>query len=388
MNTGAEKELLDDNPARAVRKIAVLRALFLGDLLCATPAWRALRQRFPEAEITLIGLPWAAEFIARLPYIDRLLPFPGYPGIPEVEYCAERTAAFLAGARAYGYDLAIQMHGSGGISNAFVADLGARMSLGYRPGADDRLSLSLPYRDGEHEVVRWLRLIESLQIVDCKLDIASSQFAICNLQSAALDFPLDDEDFSQADELLYIRSSAPLVGLHPGSKLPSRRWPTRQFAALADALIERYGAQIVLTGGAAERYMTVAIRRAMHHPALDLAGETDLGTFAAIIARLDLLVTNDTGASHLAAASETPSVVLFGPSRPEEWGPLDRERHRPIDAWALAGYAGDPVGALQNLPVEPVLEACAMQLGVAERAVGAPFSLSLGSSAYDRKITR
>lgn len=118
-----------------IRKIAVLRALFLGDLLCATPALRALRERFPAAEITLIGLPWARELVDRLDTVDRLLIFPGYQGIPEAEYHPERTAAFLAAARAYGYDLAIQMHGDGGITNGFVAELGARHTLGYRPGA-------------------------------------------------------------------------------------------------------------------------------------------------------------------------------------------------------------------------------------------------------------
>src|SRR6267378_3988253 len=76
-----------------VRRIVVLRALHLGDLLCATPALRELQRRFPQAKITLIGLPWARDFTERLAYIDRLLPFPGYPGILETDYVACARAA-------------------------------------------------------------------------------------------------------------------------------------------------------------------------------------------------------------------------------------------------------------------------------------------------------
>ncbi len=100
----------------------------------------------------------------------------------------------------------------------------------------------------------------------------------------------------------------------------------------------------------------------MRHPAQDLAGQTSLGEFAAAIAQLDLLVTNDTGASHLAAATQTPSVVLFGPSRPIEWAPLDGNRHRAVDAQALAP-GGEPSTALAQLPVAPVFEACTAHFG-------------------------
>src|ERR687885_387573 len=92
------------NPRSPIRKIAIFRALYLGDLLCAVPALRSLRHRFPDVEITLIGLPWARDLVRRLPYIDRLAIFPGYPGIMEVPYDAGRTDAFLAEARSTGYD--------------------------------------------------------------------------------------------------------------------------------------------------------------------------------------------------------------------------------------------------------------------------------------------
>src|SRR3954451_11977568 len=93
-------------PTAYCKKIAVFRALYLGDLLLAIPALRALRAGFPGAEITLIGLPWAASFAQRFErYVDRFVEFPGYPGIDEVVVEPERSARFLAEQRAYGYDL-------------------------------------------------------------------------------------------------------------------------------------------------------------------------------------------------------------------------------------------------------------------------------------------
>lgn len=325
----------------AVQKIAVFRALFLGDLLCAVPAFRALRRCYPQAEITLIGLPWAAEFVERVPYIDRLVAFPGYDGIHEVAYQPGQSEAFLRSFQAAAYDLALQMHGDGHVSNGFVGALRARLSLGYRRGADDRLGFSLPYEQRQHEVLRWLRLVAVLGAPtdDRRIELLTTEV-----------------DERQASRLLADMSGGPLVALHVGAKDQARRWSPERFAAVGDALVERFGARIVLTGSGGEREITAAVQRAMRYPALDLAGATDLGTFAAVLRCMDLLLSNDTGASHVAAATGTHSVVLFGPSRPEQWAPLDCERHRVIDALALHGT--DPSTALQHLPVEPVLSAC------------------------------
>jgi len=94
----------DDN----VSRIAIFQALNLGDLLCATPALRAMRRHFPAAEIALIGRPWAREMVARLPALDRVIPFPGYPGITESPDNDDQTQTTWPP-----FDLAIQMHGSG-----------------------------------------------------------------------------------------------------------------------------------------------------------------------------------------------------------------------------------------------------------------------------------
>lgn len=326
-------------------RIAVFRALHLGDLLCATPALRSLRRRFMNAEITLIGLASAEDLVQRLPSLDRLEYFQGYPGIPEVAQETERRSAFLAEAQKGRYDLAIQMHGDGKLSNGFIAGLGAKVTVGYRRIGDARLTLSLPYVADEPEVLRWLRLVDLLG---------------AEVDDRRLEFPTVPEENRRAKELLTGAPphSGPLIGLHAGASTPLRRWPEERWTELADALVERWDARIVLTGTNIELELTSRIDRATQSPALNLAGQTDLGTFAALIGQLDLLITNDTGASHLAAAAGTPSVVIFATTQPYQWAPLDRGRHLVVDARTYDVPEASPVEALARLPVEPVLLAC------------------------------
>jgi ADP-heptose:LPS heptosyltransferase len=114
------------------RRIAVFRALALGDMLCAVPALRALRAHLPSARIILIGLPWAQSFVERYSaYVDELLPFPGFPGYPEQEAAIPAFLDFLRAAREKRFDLAIQLHGSGELTNRIVALLGAKRLAGF-----------------------------------------------------------------------------------------------------------------------------------------------------------------------------------------------------------------------------------------------------------------
>lgn len=283
----------------APRRIAVFRALRLGDLLCATPALRALRHHEPRAEITLVGLPWARGLAQRLASVDRFIEFPGWPGLPERPVANWRALpGFLATLRAQRFDLALQLHGRGRVANALVASFGAQRCAGFAspnapcpPGAAAHF-ITWPRRGSEVE--RLLALTEHLG---------------APRRGTALDFPLRDTDREAADRLC-----APLRGqrfalLHPGAPLPSRRWPAERFAAVADALA-REGLAIVLTGSAAEAGLTRAVAAAMHAPALDLAGRTTLWSLGALVEWAAQVVCNDTGISQVAAALGTPSVVI------------------------------------------------------------------------------
>lgn len=301
------------------RRVAVFRALQLGDLLCTVPALRALRRALPGAEITLIGLPWARVFVERFStYLDRFVAFPGWPGLPESVPDVAAIPAFLARMQAERYDLVLQMHGSGGITNPLVALFHGGRTAGYvEPGAfAPDPELFMPYPHGEHEVRTHLRLMEFLRIPSQGEEL---EFPVLPGDAAELAAALNDESLARS---MY-------ACLHPGARAASRRWPPERFAAVGDALAAR-GLQVVLTGSEDERTVTAAVARAMRAPALDLAGRTSLGALALLVRDGAVVVTNDTGMSHIAAAVHVPSVVLALAADPARWAPLDGRRHRVV----------------------------------------------------------
>jgi ADP-heptose:LPS heptosyltransferase len=297
------------------RRIAVFRALQLGDLLCVVPALRALRAAAPDAHITLIGLPWATSFVQRFgTYLDAHLTFPGMTGLPEQPAADGALPAFIEAAREQRFDLAIQLHGSGILTNPLIMQLDAAQLAGfYEAGhtCPDQERF-LPWKEQEHEVLRALRLMEFLGIDAC---------------GEALEFPLFDADYRA------LRDAGPLPPLgsyaciHPGARLASRRWLPQRFAQVADYLAAS-GLQVVLTGSTEEQALTCAVRQAMRQAVIDLTGKTEIGALAALIAGARIVVCNDTGISHIAAAVATPSVVICSGADPRRWAPLQHSRHR------------------------------------------------------------
>lgn len=184
----------------------------------------------------------------------------------------------------------------------------------------------LPYREDEPEPLVWLRVVKHLGYPS---------------QGETLSFPVQGEDRAALRALPGVEALTPgrYAVLHPGASVPERRWSPQKFAQVGRELRGR-GLQVVLTGTAGEAEATRAVREALG-PAdlLDLTGQTDLGTLAALLEGARLLVCGDTGVSHLGAATRTPSVVVFLASDPARWAPLDRERHRVVGDDAGAALA-------------------------------------------------
>jgi len=298
-----------------VRRIAVLRAGALGDLIFALPALDAVRAAYREAEIVLLGKPWLAEFLRERPApVDRVVPIPVTRGVGAPHDAVEDRAAldaFFAGMRGERFDVALQLHGGGRYSNPFVARLGARLTAGMRARDAGPLDWTMPYVYHQNER---MRLLEAVGLVGA---------APCTL---APSLAVTADDRAEAERVLPARAK-PLVVLQPGSTDPRRRWPYERFAALGDALVDS-GAIVAINGTVAETRLVHDVRRAMRCDAIDLAGKLSLRGLTGLMSRAALVVSNDTGPLFLAEAVGAATVGIYWLLNLAQDGPLFRTHHR------------------------------------------------------------
>lgn len=299
--------------------LLVLRALKLGDLLVAVPALHALRRAYPGHRLLYAAQGWLDDALGLVGGFE-LLPTHGL----------DVPLALAPGT----VDVAVNLHGRGPESQARLEALKANRIIAHSPGPGADPGAGPAWVDGIHERDRWARLLQWHGID------ADPQDFLLTAPSAPTPWP-----------------QATIV--HVGAAYGSRLWPGYRFAEVSVRL-RQAGHRVVFTGGPSERprALSVAARAGFGEDAV-LAGAQPLRDFAALVAQARLVVSADTGAAHLATAYRRPSVVLFGPAPPEEWGPppgphvaLTKAELRRGDAFARAA---DP--ALLGVSVQEVLDA-------------------------------
>jgi ADP-heptose:LPS heptosyltransferase len=312
----------------AVGVVLVLRALGLGDLLTGVPALRGLRRAYPDHRIVLATPPELTPLALASGAVDEVLP-------------ARGLAPLGAPARP---DVAVNLHGRGPESHRLLRGLRPGRLVAFRSTEADHAG-GPDWYAGEYEVARWCRLL------------------------AAHGIPADPGDLALPPP----QAGRPgRVVVHPGAAHPRRRWPAERFAAVARELADA-GEDVVVTGSAAEEPLARGVAAAAGlPPGAVLAGRTDAGQLAGIVAAARLVVCGDTGVAHLATAYGTPSVVLFGPAPPAEWGPPPgRPAH--VALWR-PDAAGRDTGDGTTTAVDPALRSIGVAdvLGAAVELLGRP----------------
>ncbi|MGI5211618.1 glycosyltransferase family 9 protein [Plantactinospora sp. CA-290183] len=316
---GKVRDLVDD-----VERIAVLRANALGDFIFVLPALDALRASYPHAELVLIGAPWHERLLRDRPGpVDRVLVVPPAPGIraggaDEPAFSTDSLDRFLADARRERFDIALQMHGGGRNSNPFVAALGARLTAGLRSPDAPPLDRWLRYVYYQPEIVRYLEV--------AALVGASPTTVVPRLVAT-------DADLAEARAVLG-PPDRPRVALHPGASDPRRRWPAERFAEVA-ARLAADGYEVLVTGTPEERDLADRVVEAARAPVRSLVGELSLGGLIGCYRDCAVVVSNDTGPVHVAAALDTPTVGIFWVGNLINCAVPLRGRHRPIGSWTI-----------------------------------------------------
>lgn len=305
---------LEPTPGR----VLLFRLERIGDLLMTLGAIDAVRARLREAELRLVVGSWNAPLAHCMPAIDAVETF-DVPWLSRERPGSTLRAAAVQSAdwRRRGFDLAINFEPDIR-SNALVAASGARRRIGYASGGGGGfLTDALDYDRTIHSAANAQRLVDQA--------VSAERYPPAAEPSNRIRLLIPRAARETADRLLAAYSgNGPLVGINPGAGRLVKEWPPERFAAVAAALAADDNATIVLLGAECDRRQAEGVRQALplDTALIDLVGQAPLVDLAAVLSRLSVLITGDTGPAHLAAAVDTPVVTIFGPTDPNRYRPL------------------------------------------------------------------
>jgi len=329
----------DAGGAAPAQRILVVQPSWVGDAVMATPTLRAIREFYPTAEISYLMKRYVKPVYTGMPWANRLITY--RTGRTKAKAGKGQFFDLAARLRAGRFDLAILL------PNSFKSALICKMAriprvVGYeRDGRSflltDRL---LPQKDrGKYvptPIVRYyLGLARYLGSThdDTRLQLfvtdRERQQAADLFQRAGLDPALERPG---------TRGAGPLVLLNPGANYGEAKcWLPEHFAAVADRMVDELGATVLISGAPKERPILDAVQRNMKHAPVDLAAKgITLGALKEIVRRCDLMITNDTGPRHIAAAFDVPVVTVFGPTHPE-WTEIWFGKERKVAVQVFCG---------------------------------------------------
>jgi heptosyltransferase II len=340
------------DPSTRFQKILVVRQHNqLGDMLCVIPLLRQLKATYPGVWISLVASPVNAGVMVNNTYLDEVILYDKTRYLMQGRLHLLEFRRFVEELRDRRFDLAIV---PGTVSTSFTSDL-----LAYLSGAPVRVGVrSLEGRENAagflFNVARDLdwsgdpRRHQTLRNADIMGGMISPP------EDLHCELTLTAEELERGRQWISARSSgtAKRVSFHPGAGKPPNRWPVEKFAALGHALKSSRGAELFVTEGPMDREVARLLDSALNEPVEHIVNK-GIRDVASILSCMDLVVSNDTGVMHVAAAAGVPVVSLFGPTDPHQWAPVT-----PGNRWIKS--VGEDIS---EVSVEAVLAACEDLLG-------------------------
>ena len=290
----------------------------IGDAVLYSPALNKLRKEFPKAQITIVVNSYVKELVKRFRSIDKILIY----NCQTMKW--KEKIRFIRNLRIQRFDLAFDFHWYKFLESAVLAFLsGSKDLVGFN---HDFRSLFFNHRykpdfENSHFADLCLGLVQSIGIKNNGIP-SFENIQISEIEKSNCSKLLKDEAIGEQDLI---------IGVQPGARdaidVVDKRWSSTGYAHLADYLIEKYQAKILLLGDTSEKNRGEEVTLKMKHSPINFIGRTSIGEVIALLKRLDLLICNNSGLLHLAVALNIPTVS-FGGVNVVRWGPFSKnEKH-------------------------------------------------------------
>jgi ADP-heptose:LPS heptosyltransferase len=327
-----------------VKKIAVLRANEVGDFIVALPALEALRNAYPNAEISLLAKPWHKEFLLhRRSPIDRVIVVPVSRGVRIEQYMTEDSQElkqFFIEMKKELFDIAIQLHGGGKNSNSFIQKLGAKLIIGMCTPDSLNLDRYVLYNLYHHEVLRY---IEVVGLIGARPVTMTPTLEVT------------EKDIKKSQKVIS-RVRKPFVVIHPGAHDSRRQWYPYYFAKVADGLV-KHGYEIIVTGIEDEKFVVDSVLKEMKSKGTNACGKLSLSGLIGLFSQADLLIANDTGPLHVARAVGTKTVGIYWGPHAITWGLTNSNKHAILLSW-LVNCPKCGLSYAAGYPLQPTTPDC------------------------------
>ncbi len=370
----------------AWKNILLIKPSSLGDIVMALPALSALRRSFPGARITWLVRPAFAPLIEGHPHLDEIIHF-DRKTLGKAWYCPfamKALGSLIGDLRRRRFDAVLDLQGllrsaslawASGCKHRFGPDWGREFAHWFYTTAVPR------HAEWVHVIDYYMKIIEAMGGCDLGVEfvlpekpaaVASARDLLrrslkCEVPSVKSQAKADAAEGEASDLKLQTSNfKLPYAVLIPGSAQASKCWPAERFGALADRLACEHGLSIVATGAGAESAMVERIQSHAKCPIANLAGRTSLPELVEVLRSARLVVSNDTGPGHIAAALGKPLVMMFSWSNPLRVGPYRRPEcivGRDIATRGLAIKSTNPAHAITHITLDEVNARVAQQLG-------------------------